>query len=1073
MSLRWPFACRWRLSSPALTLPILSTMLLSTGAQALDACWPPVPETMAGGEAAVRDRYKQATAPVAIVDGAVALAAVLEGSGRAADAEATLHDAETRLAQQGAASPRLMGDAASLAFAAGRTQDAAALLRRLLAANPALDAGRIGCYFETLGTIEAQQGDLAQAETDFNQAERKYEGRQDAHDAALIELRINQAELKTRRGQAKDALAVLDRVDDQLSAVSEPLPTLHSRSAEARASALFVGGQFDAALAKLTPLIDAAAKRGSNADPEAVRAQFELMALRARIRAEKRDFLAAERDYKAAFDLYQHNGLAGTPTGRAFIRNLAAYYSSIGRPDLALSVQERLLSSDAGRGGVSVPEQAEELINIGYTQYQLRDFARARDLFARALAALKPLGASGDLMAANAYLGLGMTALEQRDPAKAVEFFKAAFDKRSGALPAGSPLVTGAMLQLAHGLVEMLAAAPSSSHDDRAAILSLLQEVVNRRGSERAEHKEDLIEPLLRLAEAYDLDDQPAQALAQAQRAADLIMSQRRYLLEQVGNLDAISPTVHEVFLQIIAERQRLGGAQAGTPAALFDAFQNVNISRTGLTLSRRAGQAVTSNAELARALDDKAELERRLRDFNMRMARNTVVAAAAADEATTEAADATAQSYDQVLQQLDKVAARVSALDPKNETGAAGLSVRLGDVQQALKPDEALVLFGFGQHKSFALVVDAQGAHPAALPTTRGDLVDRIGKLRASVSGDQGTQRYCLACAYELYQKIVAPWLPLVKSARNLVIVPDGPMTSLPLSILVDAPPAAGHETDYAGASWLLRRYALTYAPSAAAFYSLRHGAKQAAAPKPFLGIGDPAIGKERAQTATRSVADPDALGIYATMAQALAAAPALPETADELKGLAGILGASDADLLLGIRATKQTVLATDLAQYRVLAFATHGLLADDLKDWKGPAAPGLVLTPPAKPTRDDYGILTSDEIGALKLDADWVILSACNTAGGDGRPGAEAFTGLTQSFFRAGARSVIATHWAIPSLTAVKITNGTFRRLSASPDMTRGEALRQAELDVANDPATAHPLYWGAFVLMGEGYH
>jgi CHAT domain-containing protein len=1049
-------------------------LLAPPAAWAYDPCWPAAAEAMAGGEAAVRGRYQQATTPVAIVDGAVALATVLEAGGRTAEAATVLHDAETHLAQANAASARLAGYEASLAFAAGRTQEASAALRRLLTAQPPLDAPRQACYFETIGTIEAQEGDLVAADADFGQAERRYLGLPDPHNAGMIELYINEAELKTRRGQAKEALALLDRVDDELGRVSEALPTLHSRSAEARASALFVQGQFDPALAKLTPLIDAATKQGATADRDALLSLFELTALRARIRSEKRDFLAAERDYKTALDLYQKNGLAGTPSGRAFIRNLASYYSSIGRPDLALSVQERLLSADSGRSAMAATEQAEELINIGYTQYQLREFARAKDLFARSLTVLKPLGPSGELMAANAYMGLGMTALEQRDPAKAVEFFKVAFDRRSASLPPTSPLVTGAMLQLAHGLLELLSTAPSTSPDDRAAILSLLKEVVARRSSEKAEHKEDLIEPLLRLSEAYDLDSQPGPALAEAQRAADLIVKERRYLLEQVGNLDAISPTVHEIFLQIIAEKQRLGAAQAGTPAALFDSFQNINISRTGITLSRREGRALTTNPEIAKALDDKAQLERKLRDFNMRMARNTVVAASAADAATTEAADATAESYEQILQQLDKVTARLASLDPHNDTGAGALTAHLADVQQTLKPDEALVLYGFGQHKSFALVVDTQGAHLAPLPTTRADLVDRIGKLRASVSADQGTKPYCLACAFELYQKIVAPWLPLVKNAKSLAVVPDGPLSSLPLSILVDAPPAAGHETDYAGASWLLRRYAITYAPSAAAFYGLRRaGQHTVAAAKPFIGIGDPAIGKLRSEAAKRSVADPDALGIYATMAEALASAPALPETEDELRGLETILGGTDADLLLGPRATKQIVLATDLSQYRVLAFATHGLLADDLKGWSGPAAPGLVLTPPAKPTRDDYGILTSDEIGGLKLNADWIILSACNTAGGDGTPGAEAFTGLTQSFFQAGARSVIATHWAIPSLTAVKITNGTFRRLAATPDMTRGEALRQAEIDVVNDPATAHPIYWGAFVLMGEGYH
>ena len=114
----------------------------------------------------------------------------------------------------------------------------------------------------------------------------------------------------------------------------------------------------------------------------------------------------------------------------------------------------------------------------------------------------------------------------------------------------------------------------------------------------------------------------------------------------------------------------------------------------------------------------------------------------------------------------------------------------------------------------------------------------------------------------------------------------------------------------------------------------------------------------------------------------------PSLPETADELKAIARALGADEGSLFLREHATERRVRTIDLADTRVIAFATHGLVAGDLK---GLAEPALVLTPPVEGTAEDDGLLTASEIATLVLDADWVILSACNTAAADGTPGAE----------------------------------------------------------------------------------
>ena len=170
------------------------------------------------------------------------------------------------------------------------------------------------------------------------------------------------------------------------------------------------------------------------------------------------------------------------------------------------------------------------------------------------------------------------------------------------------------------------------------------------------------------------------------------------------------------------------------------------------------------------------------------------------------------------------------------------------------------------------------------------------------------------------------------------------------------------------------------------------------------------------------------------------------LPDTADELKTIAKVLGAPPGDVNLREAASETKVKSAPLGEYRIVQFATHGLVAGDLS---GLAEPALVLTPPEVPTEANDGLLTASEIATLKLNADWVVLSACNTAAG-GSEGAEALSGLARAFFYAGARALLVSHWAVYSTAATELTTKTFATLAASPGLGRAEAFRRAMLDL-----------------------
>ena len=175
---------------------------------------------------------------------------------------------------------------------------------------------------------------------------------------------------------------------------------------------------------------------------------------------------------------------------------------------------------------------------------------------------------------------------------------------------------------------------------------------------------------------------------------------------------------------------------------------------------------------------------------------------------------------------------------------------------------------------------------------------------------------------------------------------------------------------------------------------------------------------------------------GTFADISELKKALPPLPETATELRKVAASVHADPADLFIGADATETRVKQEKLDQFRIVYFATHGLLAGDVADFaKLNAEPALVLSLPDHPTELDDGLLTASEVAQLKLNADWVVLSACNTASAD-KPGAEALSGLARAFFYAGARSLVVSNWEVDSDSAVALMTGTFAALAADPN-------------------------------------
>jgi CHAT domain-containing protein len=362
------------------------------------------------------------------------------------------------------------------------------------------------------------------------------------------------------------------------------------------------------------------------------------------------------------------------------------------------------------------------------------------------------------------------------------------------------------------------------------------------------------------------------------------------------------------------------------------------------------------------------------------------------------------------------------------------------------------------------------------------------LGRTECNEVAQSRRELFDLTVAHELYGALIGPVEALIRDKRHLIVVPSGALTALPFHLLVTEKPAVAvpHvETlrdlaAYRDAAWLLKRHAVSVLPSVASLKALRMFARKDLGSKPMVGFGDPVFGPEATPEAFQRTAQARAVvtrsytdywqgaGIdRSKLAQAL---PRLPDTADELKAVAQKLGAPASDIKLRKDASETNVKRAPLADYRVVYFATHGLVAGDIK---GLAEPSLALTVPKEPSDLDDGLLTASEVAQLKLNADWVVLSACNTIAGD-KPGAEALSGLARAFFYAGARALLITHWAVDSDAATRLTTSTFDIMQNDPQLGRAEALRRAMLAYMNDatdPLSAYPALWAPFVVVGEG--
>ncbi len=406
-------------------------------------------------------------------------------------------------------------------------------------------------------------------------------------------------------------------------------------------------------------------------------------------------------------------------------------------------------------------------------------------------------------------------------------------------------------------------------------------------------------------------------------------------------------------------------------------------------------------------------------------------------------------------------------------------------DIAQGLKSDELFVSILPMETQTYVWAIDASGAvnfHRWEMGEKQShEIVDRIRKTLDVAGLGNKAPAFNYTDAHLLYKGLLGPLESSLTGKKHLIIATSGAMAKMPLGVLVRQPSTTNSPRDTA---WLIKDMAVSHVPTASGWLSLKRFGKVPSSVQPLIAWGDPLFDGKAAQKMASATGSSTVRSVVQTRSAQSAGLeqsaedsylsysriPPLPETRDEVQELAKILGADPrTDLVLGAEATRVSVLKSSasgqLGKKQVVVFATHGLLAGDLPNLNQPA---LAMAASANPAESP--LLTLEDVLSLKLNADWVVLSACNTAGADGRA-EEALSGLARGFFFAGSRSLLVTHWSVESESAMQLTTNTFAAYKKNPTMRRADALRQAMLETMKSPQYAHPAYWAPYALVGEG--
>ena len=636
--------------------------------------------------------------------------------------------------------------------------------------------------------------------------------------------------------------------------------------------------------------------------------------------------------------------------------------------------------------------------------------------------------------------------------------------------------------------------------------LQAARQIVGHYGSLGLKHY-DAAEATGVLAMALAAAGQRQEALSAFRQSVPVLLQKSRR-----SNSDESSAVVQDLRTRLILESYIGLLDKIRGHGATEEAFRVAQAAR-GQSVQR----ALTASAARAAAKDSAlADLVRREQDTQKRIgALNGLLSNAAAMSPDQRAGGGALADLRKRIDTLRGARAALAQEIEKRFPDYASLMnpqpATVATAQAKLRTGEALITTYVADDRTYIWATPRTGAVKfVSSALSREQLAKTVNQLRRSLNPQAATlggiPRFDVKLSNDLYKALLAPVAAGWKDAKSLLVVAHGPLGQLPFSVLVSKPHNLAADkaplfSNYRGVPFLARSHAVTVVPSVSSLITLRGLPAAAPTRRNFVGFGDPWFSEQQARKAAVSTTQSERVASVASRgllkvrglpvhlraapkldgvsSADLAKLPRLEDTADELKGIALAMNADlTRDVFIGRKASEGQVKSMTLSGYKVLAFATHGLVPGDLN---GLTQPALALSSPVVVGGKDDGLLTMGEILSLKLDADWVVLSACNTASGEGA-GAEAISGLGRAFFYAGTRALLVSNWPVETTSAKTLTTDIFGRQAKDASLSRSEALRQSMLNLIDKGgfkdakgnivfSYAHPIFWAPFSLVGDG--
>jgi CHAT domain-containing protein len=551
-----------------------------------------------------------------------------------------------------------------------------------------------------------------------------------------------------------------------------------------------------------------------------------------------------------------------------------------------------------------------------------------------------------------------------------------------------------------------------------------------------------------------------------------------------------------EGYLASLAHTAKNDPNQATLAAA--QAFQVADIARgSGVqrALTASAARASIKDPQLAGLARQEQDLQRRINTLSELL---TGLRSASPDQQLPAVQSKIRSDIEVFKSQRESLKKEIEKKFPEYAELVEPKPASIERTQRLLKADEVLVSWYFAENVGYVWAISKQGAPQfSQLAIGRKQMAKQVAQLRKALDPGVSTideiPPFDVALAFKLYQEILAPVEAGFKGKKVMLVVPHAELGQLPISLLVTqatAQPAKGGAIAFAGyksVPWLTRDIAVAQIPSVTALTALRSLPEGNPNRKNFIGFGDPYFSGAQEKSAQKSAGTqlatrgiplklrsaPKTMGVSSAE---LALLPRLPDTSLEIEEIGKVVGAQPSDIFLHKQASVKQVTSMDLSDRKVVMFSTHGLVPGELN---GLTQPALALSSPEVTGDQDDGLLTMDKVITLKLDADWVVLSACNTAAGEGS-GSEAISGLGRAFFFAGAKALLVSNWPVDSMASRQLMTDLFKRQQQNQGLTKSEALRQAMLNQVDQGGMregntmkysyAHPLFWAPFVVVGD---